>query len=147
GSPLTSDHIGAVYDLSRRVAAMPNVLRVDSIVNLDPSLSRADYQHLYSGPPSQLPQPLQQALVFSAGPHLTVLYIVTNKQYTSDEARTIVNSVRAQQIPDGQVLATGGTAFDLDIVNFILQRTPVAVAAVIAITYVVLRSEERRVGK
>jgi RND superfamily putative drug exporter len=67
-----------------------------------------------------------------------VLYIVTNKQYTSDEARTIVNSVRAQQIPDGQVLATGGTAFDLDIVNFILQRTPVAVASVIAVTYVVL---------
>ncbi|TMD37863.1 MAG: MMPL family transporter, partial [Chloroflexi bacterium] len=138
GSPLTSDHIGAVYDLSRRVAAMRNVLRVDSIVDLDPRLSRADYERLYSGPTSHLPQPLQQALVFSAGPHLTVLYIVTNKQYTSDEARTIVNSVRAQQIPDGQVLATGGTAFDLDIVNFILQRTPVAVASVIAITYVVL---------
>jgi RND superfamily putative drug exporter len=43
GSPLTSDHIGAVYELSRRFAAMPNVLRVDSIVDLDPSLSKADY--------------------------------------------------------------------------------------------------------
>ncbi len=138
GSPLTSEHIGAVYDLSRSFAAMPNVLRVDSIVSLDPSLTRADYQRLYSGPSSQLPQPLQQALAFSAGPHLTVLYIVTNKQYTSDEARTIVNTVRAQQVPGGQVLATGGTAFDLDIVNFILQRTPVAVVSVIAVTYVVL---------
>jgi RND superfamily putative drug exporter len=137
-SPLTSDHVGAIYDLSRRFAAMPNVLRVSSIVDLDPSLSRADYQRLYTGPASQLPAALQQALATSSGSHLTVLYIVTNKPYTSDEARAIVNAMRAQQIPDGQVLATGGTAFDLDIVNFILERTPVAVASVIAITYVVL---------
>ncbi len=137
-SPLTSDHIGTVYDLSRRFAAMPNVLRVSSIVDLDLSLTRADYQRLYTGPAAQLPQALQEALATGSGQHLTVLYIVTNKQYTSDDARAIVNTVRAQQIPDGQVLATGGTAFDLDIVNFILQRTPVAVASVIVITYVVL---------
>ncbi len=39
-SPLTSDHVGAIYDLSRQFATMPNVLRVSSIVDLDPSLSR-----------------------------------------------------------------------------------------------------------
>ena len=138
GSPLTSDHIGAVYDLSRRFAALSNVLAVSSIVDLDPSSSRADYQRLYSGPAAQLPSPMQQALTTAAGPHPTVLYITTNKQYTSDEARAIVKAVRAEQVPDGQVLATGGTAFDLDIVSFILQRTPVAVASVILITYVVL---------
>jgi RND superfamily putative drug exporter len=138
GSPLTEDHIGAIYDLSRRFAAMPNVLRVSSIVDLGPSLTRADYQRLYSGSPSQVPAQMQEALTLGAGPHLTLLDIVTNKQYTSDEARALVNAVRAQQIPDGQVLATGGTAFDLDIVNFILQRTPVAVASVIVITYAVL---------
>jgi RND superfamily putative drug exporter len=64
--------------------------------------------------------------------------IVTNKQYTSDDARAIVKAVRAEQVPDGQVLATGETAFDLDIVNFILQRTPVAVGSVILVTYLVL---------
>jgi len=138
GSPLTADHIGAVYDLSRRFAAMPNVLRVSSIVDLDPTLSRADYQRLYSGPAAQLPPAMQQALVSGAGPHLLVLDIVTNKQYTSDDARAIVRAVRAESVPDGQVLATGPTAFDLDIVNFILQKTPVAVATVILITYVVL---------
>jgi len=138
GSPLTEDHIGAIYDLSRRFAAMPNVLRVSSIVDLNPSLTRADYQRFYSGSPSQLPAQMKDALTLGAGPHLALLDIVTNKQYTSDEARALVNAARAQQIPDGQVLATGGTAFDLDIVNFILQRTPVAVASVIVITYAVL---------
>jgi len=138
GSPLTSDHVGALYDLSRRFAALPNVLRVSSIVDLDPSLSRADYQRLYSGPASQLPPLMQQALTNGAGQHLAALAIVTNKQYTSDDARAIVKAVRAEQVPDGQVLATGATAFDLDIVDFILQRTPVAVATVILITYAVL---------
>jgi len=138
GSPLTADHVGAVYDLSRRFTAMPNVLRVSSIVDLDPSLSRADYQRLYSGPAAELPPAMQQALVSGAGPHLVLLDIVTNKQYTSDDARAIVKAVRAESVPGGQVLATGATAFDLDIVNFILQKTPVAVATVILITYVVL---------
>src|SRR4029077_16899774 len=138
GSPLTADHVGAIYDLSRQFAAMPNVLSVSSIVDLDPGLTRADYQRLYSGPAAQLPAPMQQALTAGAGPHLTVLNITTNKQYTSDDARAIVKAVRDAQVPDGQVLTTGGTAFDLDIVNFILQRTPVAVASVILITYAVL---------
>ncbi|HEY1162698.1 MAG TPA: MMPL family transporter [Candidatus Dormibacteraeota bacterium] len=137
GSPLTSDHIGAIYDLSRRLASLPYVLHVDSIVN-DPSLTRAQYQSLYSGPTSQLPSGLQQALKFGAGEHLTIIGIVTNKQYTSDEARTIVTAVRGESVPDGQVLATGGTAFDLDIVNYILERTPVAVGTVLLVTYVVL---------
>jgi len=137
GSPLTSDHIGAIYDLSRRLASLPYVLHVDSIVN-DPSLTRAQYQSLYSGPTSQLPSGLQQALKFGAGEHLTIIGVVTNKQYTSDEARTIVTAVRQESVPDGQVLATGGTAFDLDIVNYILERTPVAVGTVLLVTYVVL---------
>src|SRR5437879_13452051 len=43
GSPLTADHIGAIYDLSRRLAARPNVDNVPSTVNGDPRLTGADY--------------------------------------------------------------------------------------------------------
>jgi RND superfamily putative drug exporter len=138
GGPLTANHVGAVYDLSRRLAALHNVLRVVSIVDADPSLSRADYQRLYSGPSGDVPATLQQAVAQSTGKHIVLLSVVTNKLYTSDEARAIVRAVRGEHVPDGQVLATGGTAYDLDIVNFILQRTPVAVASVILVTYVVL---------
>jgi putative drug exporter of the RND superfamily len=137
-SPLTSGHIGDVYDLTGRLAALPNVLRVKSIVNVESSLTRADYQRLYSGPTTQLPTALQQALALGSGKHLVLISVVTNKQGTSDEARALVKAVRAESVPDGQVLATGPTAFDLDIVNYILQRTPIAVGSVILVTYVIL---------
>jgi RND superfamily putative drug exporter len=137
-SPLTADHVGDIYDLSRRLAPLPNVLRVDGVLNGDPSLTRADYQRLYSGPRGSLPSELQQALSISAGDHIMRLYLVTNQPPTSDEARAIVKAVRAENVPGGQVLATGETAFDLDVVNFILDRTPTAVGTVILITYIVL---------
>jgi RND superfamily putative drug exporter len=41
-SPLTSDHIGDIYDLSRRLGSLTNVLRVESVVNGDPSFTKAD---------------------------------------------------------------------------------------------------------
>jgi len=137
-SPLTADHVGDIYDLSRRLAPLPNVLRVDGVLNTDPSATRADYQRLYSGPRESLPSDLQQALSISAGDHIMRLYLVTNQPPTSDEARAIVKAVRAENVPGGQVLATGETAFDLDVVNFILDRTPTAVGTVILITYIVL---------
>jgi RND superfamily putative drug exporter len=137
-SPLTADHIGAIYDLSHRLAALPNVLRVLSIVDLDPSLGKHDYERLYSGPKDQLSSEMQQALQLGTGPHIALINLVTNKQYTTDEARNLVRDVRAERVPDGQVLATGETAFDLDIVSFILARTPTAVGVVILVTYLVL---------
>ena len=137
-SPLTSDHVSDLYDLSRRLASLPNVLRVDGIVNAGSSLAKADYQRLYSGPRESLSLAMQQALSISAGDHIVRLYLVTNQPPTSDEARSIVNAVRAEHVAGGQVLATGETAFDLDVVNFILGRTPTAVGSVILITYIVL---------
>ena len=136
-SPLTADHVGAIYDLSRRLAALPYVSHVRSIVDL-PGLTRANYQALYTGPSAQLPTEMQQALQLGAGKHLVLIDLVTSKPYTSDEARGIVNAVRAESVPDGEVLTTGSTAFDLDIVNYILQRTPIAVGSVLLVTYLVL---------
>jgi RND superfamily putative drug exporter len=137
-SPLTAGHVGDVYDLSRRLASLPNVLRVDGVVNAGTSLTKADYQRFYSGPAQSLPAGLRQALSIGAGDHIVRLFLVTNQPPTSDEARAIVRTVRSEHVTGGQVLATGETAFDLDVVNFILGRTPTAIGTVILITYVVL---------
>jgi RND superfamily putative drug exporter len=137
-NPLTASHVGDVYDLSRSLAALPNVLRVDSIVDAVPTLSRADYVRLLSGPQASLPPALQQALTIGSGSHIVLLNVVTNQPPTSDQARAIVNAIRAEHVNGGQVLATGETAFDLDGVNFILSRTPIAIGSVLLVTYIVL---------
>jgi RND superfamily putative drug exporter len=136
---LTADHVGAAYDLSRKVAAMPGVLRVESIVNIDPTLSRADYVRMYTGPRDQLPAAVQDAVARSTGDHLTLLTVASNLPASSDPARSLLASIRDQSPgAGGQVLVTGQTAFDVDVVRYIVDHTPPAVGFVIAVTYVVL---------
>src|SRR5439155_8546217 len=87
----------------------------------------------------QLPAEVQQALKTSTGPNLMILSVVTNQPPTSDEARAIVRAIRGGSVGNGgQVLVTGQTAFDMDIVGWILERAPVAVGFVIVVTYLVL---------
>jgi RND superfamily putative drug exporter len=139
GSPLTAERIGDQYDLSRRLAAIPGVIRVKSIYSADPSLGRADYQRLYSAGPSQLPPDVRQALAQGVGKDVVLLGAVSNQQASSDAARNTLKAIRAQGVRNGgELLVTGQTAFDVDIINFVVGRTPLAVGFVILITYLVL---------
>ncbi len=138
GNPLTLQRIGDQYDLTRRIAAIPGILRVDSIYTADPSLGRADYQKLLSSDRSQLPTSIQQSLRQSVGKSIVLVTAVSNQPGSSDAARTILSTIRAESLGDGQVLVTGQTALDVDIINFIIERTPIAVGFVILVTYVVL---------
>jgi RND superfamily putative drug exporter len=139
GSPLSAQRIGDQYDLSRQLAAIPGVLRVNSIYSGDPSLSRTDYQRLYAGDASQLPTDVQRTIGQGVGKDIVMMTAVSNQPASSDAARTILKAIRSQRVGDGgQVLVTGQTAFDVDIINFIVGRTPIAVGFVILVTYLVL---------
>ena len=138
GSPLTSERIGDQYDLSRRLAAVPGVLRVDSFYTVDPSLGRADYQRL-SGGQAQLPEAIRTTMSHAVGRDLVVMTAVSNQPASSDAARTILREIRADRVGNGgELLVDGGTAFDVDIINYIIGRTPIAVGFVVLFTYVVL---------
>jgi RND superfamily putative drug exporter len=105
-SPVTAQRMSDQSDLSRRLAAIPGVLRVDRQ---------------------------------SAGRDIVLLSAVTNQPASSDAARNILKAVRAQRVGDGgTVLVTGATAFDVDVIGYIVAKTPLAVGFVILATYVVL---------
>src|SRR5262249_57694665 len=53
--PLTPARVGALADLSRRLAALPGVTRVESPLELDPNLRPEDY---LTRPPDELPAPV-----------------------------------------------------------------------------------------
>ena len=111
GNPMSADHVGSIYDLSRRLAGLHGVLRVEGMVDLDPSLSRADYVRMYTGPTDQLPAAVQAKLQTSTGSHLAVLTVASDLPASSDGARTLLSQIRSLGVGgEGQVLVTGQTA-------------------------------------
>jgi RND superfamily putative drug exporter len=136
---LAPDRVGALVDLSRRIAAIAGVARVESLVDLDASFDRARYQALYAVPAALLPHDLQQAIAMSAGGRVVVLAAVTDAAPDSATARAIVGAIRAdRRVGDGDLLVTGQTANDVDTTAFILGHAPAAVAFVMITTFLIL---------
>ena len=106
GSPTTAQRVLDQADLSRRMATIPGVLRVDS------------------------PE---------VGAHIVLLNVVSNQPASSDSARSILRAIRAEPIGNGgQLLVSGDTAFDVDIIDYIIHTTPLAFGFVVLVTYLVL---------
>jgi RND superfamily putative drug exporter len=136
--PLAAENVAALYDLSRRVAAVPGVLRVQSVVDVDPTVTKAQYAALYANR-AALPAAAQEGIRQSIGTDIAVLTALSAKPISSDEARQQLADIRAIAPPPGaELLVTGFTAYDVDAINFILGKTPLAVGFVVLATYVVL---------
>ncbi|HKA89023.1 MAG TPA: MMPL family transporter [Haliangiales bacterium] len=134
--PLTPARVGALADLSRRLAALPGVTRVESPLELDPNLRPEDY---LTRPPDELPAPVAFFVRQSVRDGVVLLSALAAGAPESVEARAIVRAVRAdRRAGDAEILVTGQTANDVDSTEFILDRTPAAVAFVVAATLVVL---------
>ena len=140
GDPLAPDRIAGLVDLSRRIAALPDVLRVESVVDLDPKLGATEYQAMYGAPREALPPPVQLALTQTVGKHVVVLDALTARAASSDAAQVLVRAIRGLPRPAGaaELMVTGSSAFDIDVVAFIIERTQPAIAWIVLATYLVL---------
>jgi RND superfamily putative drug exporter len=141
-APLSREHIAGLYDLSRGIAAVPGVLKVQSVVDAPaspgPRLGPAEYQTLYANA-AALPPELKDAVRQSVGGTIVLLNAYSAAPLPSDEARTQLKAIRAIAAPAGsEVLVSGFTAYDVDAIDFILGRTPPAVGFVVLATYLVL---------
>ncbi len=138
GDPLRTDRVGGLYELSRRIAAVPGVLRMQSLVDADSKLGRAEYEALYANR-ALLPPALKEAVRQTVGADMVVLTAYSAKPIPSDEARSQLADIRALSAPAGsELLVTGFTAYDVDAIAFILGKTPLAVGFVVLATYLVL---------
>ena len=87
----------------------------------------------------RIPGVLRADRVQPAGRDIVVLDAISNQAASSDAARGILRTIRAERVGDGgELLVTGSTAYDVDIIGLLLQRTPLAVGFVVLATYVVL---------
>ena len=136
---LTPERIGALYDLSARVAAMPSVRAVRSLAYGDPRLSREAYQGmLLHPPPESAPMIAAMTAAFSRD-DVVFLQAISASPPASDPARAVVRAIRAERrVADGALLVGGESAADVDVTAYLLHRAPRAVAFVVGSTVVVL---------
>jgi putative drug exporter of the RND superfamily len=138
-SPLQPDRIGALAEFMRRVQAHPSVLRVASIVNLDPRIAPAQYELIYADP-NRIADAYGQVAVQTSVRQDTVLAQVTSRfGQTDDRSKDLVRAIRATPPPDGfRILVGGGTAGVIDYVDRLYEQFPRAAVIVVLAIYVVL---------
>ncbi len=135
---LNADRIGALYDLSRRIARLPGVSKVESLVDGAP-FDKAGYQRNLLSPPAEYAQVFADAKKLVVGDRSVTLYALTDLPPQSDPARAIVRAIRSERrIGDGELLVGGQTATDVDTTHYMLLRTPRAIGLVVGITLLVL---------
>jgi len=140
GPVLDAKRIDALFDFSRRVAKLPHVVKVESLVDgPDPDMTKEDYESALLDPPEVAAPLLAMAKKIAIGDHDLLAYVVTDSAPESEGSRAIVRDIRAhRELGDGAILVGGPTALDLDTTAYMLEHTPRAVTFIVLVTLVVL---------
>jgi len=139
GAPTSADNVAAAYALSRRLRALPGVVGVRSYVDIDPSLTLPAYQRVYAQARDDLPPAVRGAVTQLTGASIAVLQVQTAYRTESSPAEALVRTVRASDsIAGAHAQVTGDTAFSIDLVDYMLGKTPAALAFVVVTTFAVL---------
>ncbi len=143
GAATSPANLAALYDWTRRLAADPRVTRVQSLVDVDPRLTLAQYQLLYNGPGGPPDRYLQLQLAATTRGDLTAVSIYTPYGPNRDEGRALVTDLRTGAAglappPGAKILVGGGAAEVTDVVNRIGIDFPRTGLFILVTTYLVL---------
>ena len=139
GRVTAPEQLGVLYDFTRSIASDPRIARVESIVDLDPRLTREQYALLYANPdlsPDLWARGAAQAL--ARGP-VTLVSVVPAYDPQSAETKSLVSALRATAPgPGWQVEVTGATAGALDLTAHLYEDFPKVAGIVVLVTYLLL---------
>ena len=139
GSPTSAANLAALDSYVRRLQSDPRVAGVMSIVSLDPRLTLAQYQLMYSDPQHIADPYISQSLQFLAGSDITLVQVVSRYDMLDQRSEALVQAIRNTSPPGGlHVLVDGGTAGVIDYVNTLYSEFPRALLVVALITYLAL---------
>ena len=143
GPATTPDNLAALFEYSRRLAADPRVTRVDSLVDVDPRMTLAQYQLLYGDPNGPRDRFVATGLAATTRDDLTAFTITTPYGPNRDEGRSLVADLRAPTgalaAPAGVTVLVGGGAADVaDVVDRVAADFPRTALFIIVTTYLVL---------
>jgi RND superfamily putative drug exporter len=143
GRVTSADNLARVFDYARRLAADPRVSRVDSLVDVDPRLTLAQYQLIYADPNGPRDRFTATVLAATTREDLTAITITTPFGPNRDEGRALVQDLRAADgplaAPPGTTILVGGGAADVtDVVDGVAADFPRTAIFIIVTTYLVL---------
>jgi len=136
-------NVGLLYDYSRRIAADPRVERVESIVDVDPRLTREQYQLILSAPNGPADRFVADTLSRTTKGDLTAFTVFTYYGPNRNEGQALVSALRdprsALAPPAGVSVAVGGGAAEVrDVVDRIGADFPRTALFILISTYLVL---------
>ncbi|TAK22875.1 MAG: MMPL family transporter [Chloroflexota bacterium] len=139
GPIVTPERVDALIDLTRFIASDPDVARVDSIVDLDPRLTRQQYQLLLANGGSDADLYMRAALAATTGHRATIVTVIPRCAGASRECADLVRRLRTMQPSAGIELLVGGAPGAIvDIVDRLYEAFPRAILLVVATTYFAL---------
>lgn len=135
---LTTERIGALYDLSQRILAIPHVTKVESVVSA-PGMGKEDLESVLLHPPELYRAQIESGEKLTVSDRVVVLYALTDGAPDDRGAEDAIRELRkARAVADGRLWVGGQTASNMDATEFVRERTPRAVGFVVAMTFVIL---------
>jgi RND superfamily putative drug exporter len=137
GDALSPENLARLDGYVREIEAMPNVVAVQSLVSVDPSLTLADYQRLYARP-ERNPQIAAVAAQLANGAATKVVVELSSAEFTG-ATEDAVRQIRTLPAPDGfQPLVGGGTPYQMDLFSNLRVTLPWALAVIALAVFVLL---------
>jgi uncharacterized membrane protein YdfJ with MMPL/SSD domain len=136
---LTKERIDALYDLSRKIATLPHVVKVESLVDGDTPMDKDDYESILLEPSPMAEGAVVAGEKLMVGDHAMLFYVVVDSPPETAEAQSVVVAIRALgHMGEGTVQVGGQTANDVDTTHFIRSRTPRVLTFIVVMTFLIL---------
>jgi RND superfamily putative drug exporter len=135
---LNAERVGALFDLSERIAAIPHVTKVESVVS-GTGMPREQLQAVLVNPPPRLRARIEAGRAMSVGERVAIVHALLDSPPEAQAAQAVVNELRSRRaVLDGTVSVGGETASNMDATEFVRDKTPHAIGFVMVMTFVIL---------
>jgi len=111
------DNVSRLYDFTREIARNKEVSRIESIVNLDPAITREQYQLMYAFPESMPDPRIKDALDRLTSDQATVIRVYGRHYLLSQEVTELVTFIRDLEPGGLETYVTGPAAHMKDTID------------------------------
>lgn len=139
GDALSRENLKTLHEYSRRLEALDNVAYVAGLFTLAGEVPEDKLHEVLAKPAAEQDKQVQIGIDFFASGSLMRFQVFTEAPFNDPPSLHLLDEIRALELPPGGSLQLGGaTAFLVELKRTLVERSPVMVAAVCAVMFIVL---------